>query len=709
MELRTNVFRRLAVISAGLAMAAFCNAVAADPPARVARLSYISGPVSFSPASEDDWDEATINRPLSPGDRLWADTGARTEMQLGGTMVRLGDATAVSLLNLDDEIAQVQLTEGRLDVRVRRLEPGQSVEVDTPHLAFTLRQPGAYRIDVEPDGTATTIRMRDGEGEVTSEGVALLLRAPQVQRFIGDGVPDESFAATLPPPDDFDRWAVERDRRAQVSVSARYVSPDVIGYEDLDDEGSWSVEATYGNVWYPRRVAVDWAPYRHGHWTWIDPWGWTWVDDAPWGFAVSHYGRWAHIRGRWGWIPGPVRTRAYYAPALVAFVGGPNFSLSVSIGGGGGGDGVAWFPLGPREVYRPAYRVSPRYFEQVNVSNTVVNKTVVKNVYVTKVTNVTYVNRRVPGAVVAVPRTAFVQSQPIAKVVVKAPKEVIESREVAEAAPVAPVEKSVRGSAQPGRRPPAQAFTRAVVAKTAPPPPKPSFAAQRERLAQQPGKPLDDDQRRQVRASLPAAGPAASAVAPAVKVVRARAAASAPVAREPRQAEGSASEPREGRRAGERRAADQASAPRAADRRASEPREARAADRRASEAPEAREARASEPAVTPETREARKARKATQAASAVRERAASVPSDALPAARPPRPAASAPARRPPASVPAPAAQRPRPPAAAEAAASPPSREQRQAERAARRAERASAAAEGATEPRRRRNADDTRP
>lgn len=695
MELHNNVFRRLAFLTAGLALAAFCSAVAADPPGRVARLAYISGSVSFSPAGEEDWDEATVNRPVSPGDRLWADTGARTELQLGGAMIRLGDATAVSLLNLDDEIAQVQLTEGRLDVRVRRLEPGQSVEVDTPHLAFTLRQPGAYRIDVEPDGAATTIRMRDGEGEVNGEGGAYLVQAPQIRRFVGDAIPDDAYAGTALPPDDFDRWALERDRRAQVSVSARYVSPDVIGYEDLDDEGSWSVEASYGNVWYPRRVAVDWAPYRHGHWTWIDPWGWTWVDDAPWGFAVSHYGRWAHIRGRWGWIPGPVRTRAYYAPALVVFIGGPNFSLSISTGGGGGG--VAWFPLGPREVYRPAYRVSPRYFEQVNVSNTVINKTVIKNTYVTKVTNitnVTYVNRRVPGAVVAVPNTAFAQSQSVSKVVIKAPKEVIEGRTVVTAAPVAPTEKSVRGTAVKGREPPPRAFARTVVARTEPPPPKPSFAAQRERLAAQPGQPLDDEQRQTLRAAArqrTAASPAEAGTppAPAVKVVAAKPVASAPGAREPARSDSRASEPRADRRASER-----------PDRQASEP----------------GAARASAPAAAPDTRAARptrqadraaRAERAEQAASAVRERAASAPPAAARAARPPRPAAaSAPERRPPAS--APAAQRPRPPAAAEPGATAPTREQRQAERAARRAERASAAAEGASEPRRRGNADDSR-
>ncbi|MGI8746549.1 MAG: DUF6600 domain-containing protein [Bryobacteraceae bacterium] len=126
---------------------------------------------------------------------------------------------------------------------------------------------------------------------------------------------------------------------------------------------------------------------RYGHWAWIEPWGWTWVDDAPWGFAPFHYGRWAVIGGGWGWIPGPARVRPVYAPALVAWVGGPRFNLSISVGGGGGG--VAWFPLGPREVYVPGYRASPAYINRVNTTNTTINNVNVTNVYNnTNVTNV---------------------------------------------------------------------------------------------------------------------------------------------------------------------------------------------------------------------------------------------------------------------------------------------------------------------------------
>lgn len=711
MNRHIRILRQTIALAAGLALVTFSGLTRADPPGRVARLGYISGEVSLSPAGEEDWNRASLNRPLGPGDRLWADANGRAEIQVGGAMLRLNGATAVSVLNLDDDITQLQLTEGSLNVRVRRLEQGQAVEVDTPNLAFTLRQPGAYRIDVDPDGNATTVRMREGEGEVTGESASYVIEAPQVQRFSGDAARDEGYASA-PPPDDFDRWVGDRDRGTSVSVSARYVSPDVVGYEDLDNNGDWSDDPGNGHVWYPRHVTRDWAPYRDGHWAWIDPWGWTWVDDAPWGYTVSHYGRWAHIRGRWGWVPGPVRTRAYYAPALVVFVGGPHFNLTISSGGGGGG--VAWFPLGPREVYHPAYKASPRYFEQVNVSNTVVNKTVIKNVNVTNITNITYVNRRVPGAVVAVPQDTFKNAQPVAKATIRVSKEAIDSREVNTAAQVAPTEKSVRGpggeNAQ-GGKPPPRVFARQVVARTAPPPPKPSFAAQQTKLAAQPGKPLDDAQREEVKVKAKPTAAAASDAAPAtapVKVVKAKPgtaktlSAQSAKASEPR---GVTEEPTAaGRAASTAAAAPAASAPRTAAERKAE-RQAKQAN-----AASAAESGAPASAARPGRPASAAAARAAASAAGAEDRAASAPdhSAAKPAkANKPPAAASAAAARASAATARRAASAPegrksplvdeqRSPPPAPNAASAPKRtvEERQAARAAQR-ERAAAKAKAA--------------
>ena len=244
---------RTFALFAGLALLAFAGAVSADPPSRAARLGYVAGAVSFSPAGESDWVQATINRPLTTGDRLWADADARAEIQVGGAMIRMDAGTGLSVLDLDDHMVQLQLTQGTLDVRVRRLEANQVFEVDTPNLAFTLRQAGAFRIEVDPEGDATTIVVRNGQGEAYGEDAAYVIDSRQSYRFTGTGLREYQYFEA-PRLDEFDRWSADRDRSYDNSRSARYVSQDVIGYQDLDANGTWSVDATYGNVWYPNRV-----------------------------------------------------------------------------------------------------------------------------------------------------------------------------------------------------------------------------------------------------------------------------------------------------------------------------------------------------------------------------------------------------------------------------------------------------------------------
>ncbi|MFZ2988128.1 DUF6600 domain-containing protein [Ideonella sp.] len=506
----------------------------ADPPARVARLGFVSGALSFSPAGEADWDEASMNRPLTSGDRLWSEPGTQAELQMGGTTVRLAGSTSLALLNLDDTTVQLQLTEGRLNVQVARIEPGQVVEVDTPNLAFTVRQPGNFRIEVAADGQTTTLMVRQGEGEAEGEGARYRVPAGAHVRFTGTGLRNPQRLADLgrggeSGDDDFDRWARGREAAVATSVSARYVSRDVVGYQDLDDNGSWRQDASLGPVWTPSRVAADWAPYRDGHWSWVDPWGWTWVDDHPWGFAVSHYGRWAHLDGRWAWLPGPVRSRAHYAPALVVFAGGAKLQVSLGAGAGPGGGavgGVAWFPLGPRELYRPAYPVSQRYFEGVNRGNTVVNNTVIINNYKhTDVTKLVYINRKVPGAMTAVPTDAFVNSRSVARSATKVSAELLAGHEQAVMPNAVPVAASVHGAAAKRKAPEGRAFERVVVARVAPPPARASFAAQAARLAAKQGKPLDDADRKALQApervAAGAAGKAAATPASAPTVARA--------------------------------------------------------------------------------------------------------------------------------------------------------------------------------------------
>ncbi len=516
-RLMQNALKRMRFWSTLLAIALATTALARqaaaqddqdDPPTRVARLGYMEGSVSFQPAGEDEWVGAVPNRPMTTGDKLWADNNSRAELQLGSAVIRLGANTSISFLDLDDHTVQLQLSSGMIDVRIRRIDGDDDFEVDTPNLAFTATRPGRYRFIATEDGTHTIIGIRGGgDGEATGNGQTYAMHSDERGDFTGT----DSLYADVEPiqePDAFDAWVDGREHRYDSSRSAQYLSPDVVGFEDLDDNGDWRDDGSYGHVWYPH-VEVGWAPYHTGHWAWIDPWGYTWVDDSPWGYAPFHYGRWVSVGGRWGWIAGPPAERPVYAPALVVFVGG------------GVGANVAWFPLGPREVFVPSYPVSRTYMTQINVSSTTVNTTTVTNVYnttivnkTTTITNVTYANRTVPGAVTAVPQNTFASAQPVARAAVKMTPQQIAAAPVSTRVAVNPTREAVLGAhastAGHVTAPPAAVANRQVVAKKAPPPPPVAFAKKQQAMAAHPGQPLAKKEMATLR-------PAAAA-RPAVKV-----------------------------------------------------------------------------------------------------------------------------------------------------------------------------------------------
>ena len=445
-------FKRIALAGLGAVLMSASAGALADPPARVARLAYVSGAVSFAPAGDNVWENAALNRPLIPGDRLWVEPGARDEIQLNGAALRMAGGTLVTLLDNDDRATQLQLSQGRLNVHVRRMRPNDVFEIDTPNLALSIREPGDYRIEVDPSGAATMVAVRRGQAEAYGDGNAYRLAAGQAYSFGGTDLRDARYARPLM--DEFDRWSDARDRRIEQARSVRYVSPDLVGYEDLDDQGTWRVVPNYGNVWMPAHVGRDWAPYRDGHWSYVQPWGWTWIDDAPWGYAVSHYGRWARFDNGWGWVPGPRTASPVYAPALVAFV---------NIGSGSYSPRerpVGWFPLAPREVYRPSYRASPNYITNINVTNTMVDRRHISR----DDRRGDYANRR---AVTAVPAHAFAQAQPVSRSAINVPALALAAAAIAQNAPVAPERE--RGHRGQGNQPPQAVMQRQALARNAPP------------------------------------------------------------------------------------------------------------------------------------------------------------------------------------------------------------------------------------------------
>ena len=443
-----------------------------DPPARAARLQYMNGSISVQPQGTGDWVSGEINRPLTNSDNIWADKNSRAELSVGTGVIRIDSESSLTLTEVGADIVQLELHQGALNLHVRRLYDNEKYEVDTPNQAFTVLKPGDYRFDVDPDNDKTVVTVWSGEGESSGDGPAVQIRAGQQVRF-SNGTSLTVDVHDAPAPDSFDEWARNRDQRRDNSESARYVSPDVVGSDDLDEYGTWRNTPEYGQVWAPS-VAPGWAPYTTGHWVWEDPWGWTWVDYEPWGFAPFHYGRWVYAGGYWGWAPGPIYVRPYYAPALVAWFGG-DFGIGV-----GFGVGFGWCPLGFGEPFIPWYGVSRGYFNQVNITNTrITNVTNITNIYNNNFRNghltthngyqAHYANMRAPGGFTAVSRNTLVNSLSVSRNNLRVSPNALNRVSAVHSPGVAPTRASMLGSR--GARaavPPQRAFARPVVSRSTP-------------------------------------------------------------------------------------------------------------------------------------------------------------------------------------------------------------------------------------------------
>ncbi len=438
---------RLFLVALLLSSALPLLADSGDPSSRVARLGYIQGSVSVQPAGVDQWSQAEANYPVSTGDRLYTDQGGRDELSIGGTVIRMSQTTDLTMTNLSDQLTQLGLAQGTIRVRTFGLDPSQQVEIDTPNGAVTVVQPGDIRIDSYDEDGGTQVTVNTGAVQVTGPNLSQNIGAGESVRLLGTN-PIELQQIAMPALDEFDQWSVQRDRHIQDARSAQYVSRYTPGYDDLDDYGTWDTGTEYGPVWYPREVPADWVPYRVGHWVWTGPWGWTWVESEPWGYAPFHYGRWAYIRSRWGWVPGPIAVRPIWSPALVAFAGGGGFSIGI-------GGVAAWFPLGVGEPYIPWYHCSSDYVRRVNVTNinivNIHNTTIINNYnnFVHSTNNYTnlhavnygYANRE--RAFTAAPARVFASGQPIYRNVIHVNPEQVRTAQVIAHPSIQPTRLSV--------------------------------------------------------------------------------------------------------------------------------------------------------------------------------------------------------------------------------------------------------------------------
>lgn len=300
--------------------AAGCAEDSAGP--RVGRITAVQGAVQYHPDG-GEWSDALVNEPVVSGTGLRAAKSGQAELRVMGNRIALAGEGELRLLTLDGAFLQIGLVQGRIGLHLGK-DGNRVVEIDLPQGGVWLAAPGDYDITA---GDAPRVAVLAGKAET------------------GGGLGDSAVTAEAPA-DSFAEWW-RGQSEGDAAASTAYVSGDLPGIAALAAAGTWETDDTYGDVWFPKDLPEDWAPFRYGKWRSLPQWGWTWIDDAPWGFATSHYGRWARVNARWAWVPGPQREPPTFSPATVAFLGTAGVGLSRP---GTVGPAVAWFPLAPGEV-----------------------------------------------------------------------------------------------------------------------------------------------------------------------------------------------------------------------------------------------------------------------------------------------------------------------------------------------------------------------
>ncbi|MBO0736397.1 MAG: hypothetical protein J2P48_07490 [Alphaproteobacteria bacterium] len=331
------------------------------PPARIGRVSLVEGNVDLRVSDDTRWVDGAVNQPVYEGEALRSDSQARAGIEIGANTLDLANGTEIKVAALRDRFTQIALSRGRVYLHLRQFADGESVEIDLPQGGVWLLARGVYDIDAGSGDQPPRISVFQGKAQFAGAAGDWRVEDGQTATSAGPGARAAKIAPAVR--DEFAQSCGKRDYDVTRLASSYYVSSNMTGFAELDAAGVWKSNPQYGPVWFPT-TSQDWVPYRFGHWNWMAPFGWTWIDDQPWGFAPSHYGRWAFIDGHWAWAPGSFVARPLYAPGVVAFLGTRGVGLSSEDGAA-----IAWFPLAPGEAYWPVYTRDLDYVRTLNRAN----------------------------------------------------------------------------------------------------------------------------------------------------------------------------------------------------------------------------------------------------------------------------------------------------------------------------------------------------
>ena len=293
------------------------------------RVASFGGEAFVRGSFQDDWGYADENVILEEGDEVLTGSGGRMAVEFpGGVFMNLGPRSRARLYRLGAGL-DLRVVYGSFYFVLLRNRPAyERVRVDWAHGRVTLSERGSTRVDLYRDGLARVVSAR-GEARVQASGGGVLLGEHEEVYIEPGGFPTREASYVEGDFDDFDRSVSDEyfgSGAYRLPSSANYYIPGVF---TLARFGDWVyVPSLRANCWRPRGVGRGWRPYTRGRWVFTRA-GWAWMPLEPWGYAPSHYGRWAFLPNvGWAWLPGN-----QYRPAWVRWTQANNH--------------VGWAVLGP--------------------------------------------------------------------------------------------------------------------------------------------------------------------------------------------------------------------------------------------------------------------------------------------------------------------------------------------------------------------------
>ncbi len=323
----------------------------------VANVSVADGNVVIIRGDSGIQTNAVINAPVMTGDYLAVGGNSAAEVQFDGiTALRMASNSQVRFINLAYGSREVQVASGTVELAdLQGIDGG--TQLDTPSVTVRPNQSGDYRVSVLGNGQ-TLVTVRSGSATVASAAGSQTLTPGST--LVASG-PYQNPSITMMGAiayDSFDNFNAQRDQIYQTAYNSNpYLAPQLAGYTNFGQYGSWSNVPGYGEAWAPYNQGNGWAPYQNGQFVWEPGYGYTWVGNEPWGSAPYHYGNWFANNNQWYWQPPSYQAQTSptfantWLPALVAFfLSGSTNSYNPGYGGFGN---VGWVPLAPGEPYQP--------------------------------------------------------------------------------------------------------------------------------------------------------------------------------------------------------------------------------------------------------------------------------------------------------------------------------------------------------------------